>query len=91
MPPLLFAGEGNSWTKAQKALRSFSPGNRVNLTVEAPGGAIRYTIAVVDRAERVAKQPLAAFIVPIGREHEWVFAAREGQDQLARDAVGGCL
>ena len=100
MPSLRYASKGDSWSQAQKALRNFSPGQCVNLTVEVPankpvepstappadGPGVRYSIVVVDRAERVRKQPLAAFIVPIGREHEWMFSSREGQDQLVNDA-----
>jgi hypothetical protein len=48
--------------------------------------AARYKLCIVDRKVKVRRQPLAAFIVPIGREHEWLFSAIEGQDQLTDDA-----
>ena len=40
----------------------------------------------LDRRVKVRKKPLAAFIVPMGREHEWMFSSEEGQNQLTTDA-----
>lgn len=83
-------GDTDGWGRARRELRKFQPGQRLQLTLEhqLPGGGTggdgenqgsstpRYSLAVVDRAEPARKQqPLAAFIVPIGREHEWYVAS----------------
>ncbi|XP_008181645.1 eEF1A lysine and N-terminal methyltransferase-like [Acyrthosiphon pisum] len=47
----------------------------------------RYTIMIVE--SRTQKNPnkmtFAAFIVPRGREHEWLFSSKEGQDTLRQN------
>lgn len=46
----------------------------------------RYTIVVVEEAKQNPnKMTFAAFIVPHGREHEWLFSSKEGQDILRRN------
>lgn len=47
----------------------------------------RYTIMIVESpTQRNAnKMTFAAFIVPHGREHEWLFSSEEGQDILRRN------
>jgi len=45
----------------------------------------RFTITVVDRGY-CGGAALAVFIVPVGREAEWLFSHPEGQAQLAKDA-----
>ena len=52
----------------------------------AASAVARYKLVVVDRRVKVRKKPLAAFIVPMGREHEWMFSSEEGQNQLTADA-----
>jgi hypothetical protein len=81
-------GADESWVEAQRALKTITPLSRVHLTLEdgrAEGG-VRYKLVVVDRRVKVRKKPLAAFIVPMGREHEWMFSSEEGQNQLTTDA-----
>lgn len=83
-------GADASWVDAQRALKAITPLSRVHLTLEdgrAEGAAaVRYKLVVVDRRVKVRKKPLAAFIVPMGREHEWMFSSEEGQNQLTTDA-----
>lgn len=47
----------------------------------------RYTIMVVESSTQrdPNKMTFAAFIVPHGREHEWLFSSEEGQDILRRN------
>lgn len=47
----------------------------------------RYTIMVVESPTKrdSNKMTFAAFIVPHGREHEWLFSSEEGQDILRRN------
>lgn len=45
----------------------------------------KYTLFVVDR-RRKSKNKFAAFVVPQGRETEWMFSADEGRRQLAANA-----
>ncbi len=81
-------GVDESWVEAQRALKTITPLSRIHLTLEdgrAEGG-VRYKLVVVDRRVKVRKKPLAAFIVPMGREHEWMFSSEEGQNQLTTDA-----
>ena len=86
-------GEDASWVEAKAALKTLTPLSRVHLTLEDTRGAgadgapvARYRLVVVDRRVKVRKKPLAAFIVPQGREHEWMFSSEEGQNQLTADA-----
>lgn len=84
------------FNKAELALKTLTPGAHLSLTVEAAakdgnaGGGVqsvpRYSLTVVDRKTRGKSGPLAAFVVPIGKEHEWNFASEEGQDGLAMQA-----
>lgn len=50
--------------------------------------APRYTIIVVDQA---GKRKFAAFIVPQGKECEWLFATKEGRQKLLASAGFGRL
>lgn len=47
----------------------------------------RYTIMIVESPteKNPNKMTFAAFIVPHGREHEWLFSSEEGQDILRRN------
>jgi len=47
----------------------------------------RYTIIVVENSLKINpnKMTFSAFIVPHGREHEWLFSNEEGQDILRRN------
>ncbi|XP_050546254.1 eEF1A lysine and N-terminal methyltransferase homolog [Daktulosphaira vitifoliae] len=47
----------------------------------------RYTIVVAEGSTQLSpnKMTFAAFIVPHGREHEWLFNSKEGQDILRRN------
>ena len=47
----------------------------------------RYSLTVVDlKPSKSRKGKFAVFIVPQGREHEWMFSVPEGQKQLASSA-----
>lgn len=47
----------------------------------------RYTIMIVENPLQINsnKMTFSAFIVPHGREHEWLFSSEEGQDILRRN------
>ena len=48
----------------------------------------RYSLVVVDRKARGKAGPLAAFVVPIGQEHEWMFSSAEVRPwPCSRDAL----
>ncbi|XP_048833343.1 eEF1A lysine and N-terminal methyltransferase isoform X2 [Brienomyrus brachyistius] len=55
----------------------------------APTGHPRYTLTVLD-SPQLAKVPranhFAIFIVPQGRESDWLYGSAEGREQLARSA-----
>ena len=60
----------------------------------ADSAAPRYSLFLADRspaAERAQRsvRPFAAFVVPEGREVEWLFASAEGRAQLC-DSAGPC-
>ena len=67
----------------------------VSLDLRPPGSDIpRYSLFLADRspsAEKLLKssRPFAAFVVPEGREVEWLFASAEGRSQLC-DSAGPC-
>uniref|UniRef100_A0A0K2TBZ8 Methyltransferase like 13 [Latimeria chalumnae] n=1 Tax=Lepeophtheirus salmonis TaxID=72036 RepID=A0A0K2TBZ8_LEPSM len=67
----------------------------VSLDLRVPGSeAPRYSIFVVDRSQdkkgiSSKKVKFAVFVVPEGRESEWLFVTEEGRRQLAESA--GCL
>ena len=47
----------------------------------------RYTLAIVDvKPSKSLTGKFAIFIVPQGREHEWMFSVKEGQNQLTNSA-----
>lgn len=47
----------------------------------------RYSLTIIDQKHsKTNTGKFAIFIVPQGREHEWMFSTREGQDQLAISA-----
>lgn len=69
------------------------PAARVSGTVMSSDGngedshTARFTAAVLDVDAAAAKQAVrdcAVFIVPQGREHEWLFSSPEGQGQVAQ-------
>ncbi|RLN26968.1 hypothetical protein BBJ28_00010980 [Nothophytophthora sp. Chile5] len=52
------------------------------------GGQVspRFTLRLVDASLRGANGSCAVFLIPQGREHEWMFATEEGANELAAGA-----
>ncbi|CAP25876.1 Protein CBG05389 [Caenorhabditis briggsae] len=50
---------------------------------EDPALGPRYRICVVDRPEKTKIESFAAFVVPIGRDAEWLFASPKGRKALS--------
>ncbi|XP_064649297.1 eEF1A lysine and N-terminal methyltransferase-like [Lineus longissimus] len=61
---------------------------QINIELFSPASSSpRYTMNVVDRDVRVSKnRKFAIFIVPQGREVEWLFSTDQGRVQLAQSA-----
>ncbi|XP_078466796.1 eEF1A lysine and N-terminal methyltransferase isoform X1 [Lampetra fluviatilis] len=67
-------------------------GEDCSLDLLAPGASSpRYSLHVVDRRPSPPGKAFAIFIVPQGRESEWLFGSREGRRQLAASAGFGRL
>lgn len=49
-------------------------------------GTVRYTLHVVDSDKTSHSLKFAVFIVPLGREREWLFGSGKGREQLAESA-----
>ncbi|KAG0730494.1 Methyltransferase-like protein 13 [Chionoecetes opilio] len=49
-------------------------------------GAARYTLHVVDSKQSSRPLKFAVFIVPLGREREWLFGSVQGREQLSESA-----
>eukprot|EP00118_Oscarella_pearsei_P016535 m.158478 g.158478 ORF g.158478 m.158478 type:complete len:692 (+) comp38743_c0_seq11:626-2701(+) len=78
---------------AAKRLASLIPGEEVMLSLWSPGGkgsekeVLRYSLCVIDIPPSKAKNgKYAIFIVPQGRETEWMFSSEEGRSGLACSA-----
>jgi spermidine synthase len=70
-------------------LETLHPGEHFHIDLWAAGGLPdpRYTLAIVDvKPAKSLAGKFAIFIVPQGREHEWMFSVKEGQNQLANSA-----
>lgn len=72
-----------------KHLQTVHPGEEVQIDLwtseEMPNP--RYTLTIVDvKPSKSLSGKFAVFIVPQGREHEWMFSVKEGQKQLANSA-----
>ncbi|XP_037094499.1 LOW QUALITY PROTEIN: eEF1A lysine and N-terminal methyltransferase-like, partial [Pollicipes pollicipes] len=66
-----------------------APGSGEDVRLElcdADGDEARFTLFVVDRWRKKTKKAFAIFIVPQGRETEWLFGTPAGRRQLAETA-----
>eukprot|EP00897_Mesotaenium_endlicherianum_P005937 jgi/Mesen1/5371/ME000268S04572 len=80
---LSIAADGGPGELAGGGFASLDPGRRTER--QLAGG--RYLAVVLDSKEGAMQSlPCAVFLVPQGREHEWLFAAEEGQWQLVESA-----
>ncbi|XP_014218736.1 methyltransferase-like protein 13 [Copidosoma floridanum] len=60
----------------------------VSLDLYRPGDKEpRYTMYVLDQLKLKEKKTYAAFIVPQGREIDWLFSTKEGRQQLLKSAM----
>jgi len=91
----LKSGERAAWYgELQSSMSRVHRGRRVELTLAltqpSSSSSGRYDVTVVDMPSsgQMAKGPnsCAVFLVPQGREHEWMFKAEEGQAQLTMQA-----
>ena len=76
--------------RTRERLKTLAPGRieRVELwagTGEEAKGP-KYSLTVLDSKGFAAQQPMAAFIVPQGREHEYLFSADDGLRQISASA-----
>lgn len=70
----------------QKISKSKVTEDQLSLSLYSDGMATpRYTLTIVDSTTRLSNK-FAIFIVPQGRETEWMFSTRVGRDQLANSA-----
>ena len=73
----------------KKHLESLHPGEVFQIDLWSAESLLdaRYTLTVVDqKPSKSLRGKFAIFIVPQGREHEWMFSVEEGQKQLAVSA-----
>ncbi|XP_050694174.1 eEF1A lysine and N-terminal methyltransferase-like [Eriocheir sinensis] len=49
-------------------------------------GTLRYTLYVVDSKDSSRPVKFAVFIVPLGREREWLFGSVKGREELSKSA-----
>eukprot|EP00026_Physarum_polycephalum_P003144 Phypoly_transcript_03153.p1 GENE.Phypoly_transcript_03153~~Phypoly_transcript_03153.p1 ORF type:complete len:779 (+),score=240.35 Phypoly_transcript_03153:50-2338(+) len=75
----------------KQRVKHISKGRMVSLELwdEKGGSTPRYSLTIVDnKAANIpqTQSKCAVFVVPIGREHEWLFSNEEGQFQLAESA-----
>ncbi|XP_069175282.1 eEF1A lysine and N-terminal methyltransferase isoform X2 [Procambarus clarkii] len=49
-------------------------------------GGVRYVLHIVDSLKKSNSLKFAVFIVPHGREHEWMFGSQRGREKLAESA-----
>lgn len=73
----------------KKHLETLHPGEHFQIDLWSAESLLdaRYTLTVVDqKPSKSLTGKFAIFVVPQGREHEWMFSVNEGQKQLAISA-----
>lgn len=73
----------------KKHLETLHPGDDFQIDLWAADSTTdpRYTVTIFDlKPSKSLAGKFAIFIVPQGREHEWMFSIKEGQKQLANSA-----
>lgn len=66
---------------------SISDGSEVSLNLYRPGETIpRYSLIIIDQKIKSSYGKCAAFIVPQGRETDWIFSTKEGRQKLVTSA-----
>ena len=73
----------------KKHLETLHPGEHFQIDLWSAESLLdaRYTLTVVDqKPSKSLTGKFAIFVVPHGREHEWMFSVNEGQKQLAISA-----
>lgn len=69
---------------------ALSPGRTTRLTLPAGAAKPAYDVTVVDVASPPAGPPsCAVFVVPLGRDHEWLFATDDGLATVASQVGAG--
>ena len=86
-------GEIQWMNAARVEFSSFHRGNRMVLDLHGldqdENGLPRFTIYLIDHPEKKAPNGrCCVFIVPQGREHEWLFSSPEGQMELVTVHIG---
>ncbi|KYN10088.1 PREDICTED: methyltransferase-like protein 13 [Trachymyrmex cornetzi] len=67
--------------------RSVADVGEVSLDLHRPGDKYpRYTVYVLDQARTQGAKTYAAFIVPQGKETDWLFSTKEGRQQVLKSA-----
>ncbi|CAL4069158.1 unnamed protein product, partial [Meganyctiphanes norvegica] len=62
-------------------------GRNISVGLEDPtSGNLRFILHVIDCPQKLRKLEFAVFIVPHGREAEWIFGSPAGRDKLAASA-----
>ena len=69
---------------------SLAPGHTTRLTLPRGAATPCYDVSIVDAPSPPPGPPTAAvFVVPLGRDHEWLFASEEGVATMAAQVGAG--